>query len=463
MTTTTRDPYTLHSDSIQEPPVKFVDKLKFLGPGFILSASIVGSGELIATTSLGAKAGFVTLWIIIISCLVKVMIQLEYGKHAIYSGETVMQSFNKLPGPTFGNANWTIWTWLVLMVTKLVQVGGIIGGVAIIVNMAVGTPKTLMPIWTFSIAIIVSILILRGRYQFIERFSIGMIGLFTLFTFACLFFIQFTDYAISFPQIMSGLSFQLPPEAVVFAIGAFGITGVGGDEIMFYNYWCLEKGYAAYTGPRTDDEAWEKRAKGWIKIMYLDAFLAMLVYTLMTAAFYLLGAAVLHARGDGDIPDGYDLVESLSVMYTETLGPWAKWVFLLGATIVLFSTLFGALASWIRIFTDAFGQLGWLDFNNLAERKRIYDILTWLFPFSWGILFLFIELPAQMVIAGGVITSIILFIVVFAGIHFRYKRLPESLKPGTWYDIGFWISTLAITWVGLYGVLQFIEKMNTLP
>ena len=31
----------------------------------ILAASIVGSGKLIATTSLGAKVGYVALWIII--------------------------------------------------------------------------------------------------------------------------------------------------------------------------------------------------------------------------------------------------------------------------------------------------------------------------------------------------------------------------------------------------------------
>jgi manganese transport protein len=48
--------------TIQEPPANWKGRLKFLGPGFILSASIVGSGELIATTILGAKGGFITSW-----------------------------------------------------------------------------------------------------------------------------------------------------------------------------------------------------------------------------------------------------------------------------------------------------------------------------------------------------------------------------------------------------------------
>ena len=81
-----RDPYVLDPASIQEPPTRFLEQLKYCGPGFVLSASIVGSGELIATTTLGAKAGFATLWVILVSCLVKVVLQLEFGRHTIHYG-----------------------------------------------------------------------------------------------------------------------------------------------------------------------------------------------------------------------------------------------------------------------------------------------------------------------------------------------------------------------------------------
>mgnify|MGYP000536502158 CR=1 FL=1 len=73
------DPYTFSETAIKEPPTGFIKSLKYLGPGLVLSASIVGSGELIATTALGAQAGFITLWVIIVSCFVKVALQLEFG------------------------------------------------------------------------------------------------------------------------------------------------------------------------------------------------------------------------------------------------------------------------------------------------------------------------------------------------------------------------------------------------
>ncbi len=56
--TTQADPYALPPDAIREPPHSLGRALREIGPGLILAASIVGTGELINTTSLGAKAGF---------------------------------------------------------------------------------------------------------------------------------------------------------------------------------------------------------------------------------------------------------------------------------------------------------------------------------------------------------------------------------------------------------------------
>ena len=51
------DPYYLDPRDVMEPPTEFSKIIKKIGPGIILSASIVGSGELIATTTLGAEVG----------------------------------------------------------------------------------------------------------------------------------------------------------------------------------------------------------------------------------------------------------------------------------------------------------------------------------------------------------------------------------------------------------------------
>ncbi len=458
------DPYVLHESRIKEPPGTFKESLKYLGPGFILSASIVGSGELFATTIAGADAGFVLMWFIIFSCLVKVAVQLEFGKHAISSGEATMTSLNTLPGPRFKGANWSIWAWLLLMVFKMMQVGGIVGGVVWAIEEFApawkDTPVIHIPL-TFMVAGSVSLLIFRGYYTLIEKASLIMIGGFTLFTVISLCSLQFTDNAITFSQIGSGLIPSVPDDMKILfvAMGAFGITGVGGDEIMAYNYWLIEKGYAAYTGPRNDSPEWEHRAKGWIKVMYWDAICSMVAYTAMTVMFYLLGAAVLH----GTDFDRGDLIAELGQMYTTTLGPEYNTLWILGAIVVLYSTLMGALAAWTRMFSDAFGQIGLINFSNHAQRKTAIAWLAWVIPALWGLLFLILDNPALMVFLGGLVTVVILLIVALAAVFFRNKRLDPRLKPSRAYDVVLYSSIIAIVLaagVSLYKAVKDFSEVD---
>ena len=259
------DPYNLSDEHMMSPPARLRERLRFMGPGLILTASVVGSGELIATTLLGAKAGFVALWVIIVSCLVKVLVQIEFGKCAIYSGRTTMEVFNRLPGPRFGRASWAIWLWLLFMLPKMLQVGAIIGAVAMVLNIAFPAFPVSWYVWPLALS--VAVLVWIGGYKLIERSCVGLILLFTLLTIASLIALQFTEFAIALQDVASGLSFHLPREFIPVALGAFGITGIGGDEIMAYNYWLIEKGYASRSGVPQDTPAWRDRARGWIRIM----------------------------------------------------------------------------------------------------------------------------------------------------------------------------------------------------
>src|SRR4051812_75560 len=152
-----KDPYVISESTIKEPPTTLLSRFKFLGPGFILSASIVGSGELIATTILGAKAGFVALWIIIVSCLAKVTVQLEFGKHAVLTGERCMQAFSQVPGPR----RWAVWTLFVLIGLKIVQLGGMLGGTVVILHLLL--PSIPIPVWAVICALTVGAMIYNGN------------------------------------------------------------------------------------------------------------------------------------------------------------------------------------------------------------------------------------------------------------------------------------------------------------
>jgi manganese transport protein len=440
----------MNPKSILDPPTPFYQKLKFLGPGFILSASIVGSGELIATTVLGAKAGFITFWVILASCLIKVAVQLEFGKNAIVSGKPLMQEFNQLKGPAIGRVNWAVWSTFLLSLLKTLQLGGMLGGAAIVLNLIFS--KLPVSLWLILLGISLGLLIFKNYYRLIEKTATLMVFGFTVFTIASLIGLFFTPFGFGWEDVRSGLTFGLPQEVLFVAIGAFGITGVASDEIIAYTYWCQEKGYAAYVGPNDGSESWKIRARGWIKIMYLDAFLAMVIYTLVTAAFYLLGAAVLY--GQKEIPDGNDLINFLATIYTESLGPGARFGYLAGAFFALYSSVFATLAYWSRLFPDIFSQLGWIRQSNETDRKKWVGILAWAFPAVWVITFLFINLPGFMVLSGGVVGSVLLLVVVAAAISFRSKNRELGLISGPWSELMFWLSITSILAVSAYGLFK---------
>ena len=92
-------------------------------------------------------------------------------------------------------------------------------------------------------------------------------------------------------------------------------------ELIAYPYWCIEKGYARWVGPNDGSDAWRRRARGWMKVMYKDATLSMAIYTFATVAFYIMGAAVL--KPQGLMPRGNAMITTLARMYTDALGPWA--------------------------------------------------------------------------------------------------------------------------------------------
>ena len=63
------------------------------------------------------------------------------------------------------------------------------------------------------------------------------------------------------------------------------MIGVGASELIYYPYWCLEKGYARHVGTADGSAAWIDRARGWMRVMRTDAAMSLVLYTSITVAF----------------------------------------------------------------------------------------------------------------------------------------------------------------------------------
>lgn len=496
----------------QSPPRTLFGTLARLGPGMIIAGSIVGSGELIATTKTGAEAGFWLLWLIVIGCVIKVSTQIEFGRHAIAWGETPLKALNALPGPRV-RVNWLLWYWTFMTILVIFQQGGILGGVG--QTLAISRPLTAHGaeynrlqdelvririelkilqaedpdspavaekqqnvtrlreqiathrepsdpyLWAALLAVVTSILLYVGHYRVIQLVATTLVAVFTLVTIITLIALQLRpEWAVQGDDIARGLSFHLPPanpatnaNPIRTALGAFGIIGVGSAELIMYPYWCLEKGYAKFTGPRDGTAGWTARARGWIRVLYVDAWASMVVYTFATVAFYLLGAAVL-----GRIqlnPEGRDMVRTLAAMYIPVFGPFAYWVFLSGAFAVLYSTFFVAAAGNSRMVADALGLYGLTDRSEAGRAKWTRRIST-IWPFMALVLYLFVRAPAAMVVACGIAQSIMLPLLGAAALYFRYRRNDPNLKPGRLWGLTLWIAFAAFLIVGVWSLVTVL-------
>ena len=91
------DPYTVREGGATPPPASWRRRLRHLGPSVVISGAIVGSGEMILTSGLGAAAGFVMLWWVLLSCWIKSLIQAELARYTLVSGDTYVRAMNRLP------------------------------------------------------------------------------------------------------------------------------------------------------------------------------------------------------------------------------------------------------------------------------------------------------------------------------------------------------------------------------
>jgi Mn2+/Fe2+ NRAMP family transporter len=499
----------------REAPTTVVGILRNIGPGMILAGSIVGSGELIATTRTGAEAHFDFLWLIILGCIIKVFAQIELGRYAITNGKTTLAALNEVPGPIISfslgkrkiKANWIICYWLLMFVSILGQQGGIVGGVG--QAMAISIPlteegkiynehiarkvslnvkkaefakvavedfetegkslqKTIEVMsseidamgevpkandhiyWSLILTLAAIFLLVWGKFSFIERFSVFLVAAFTLVTIANLFALQSYDkWAVTMDELKRGLSFGFPEgnEPLITALATFGIIGVGASELLAYPYWCLEKGYGKFVGERDETENWARRAKGWMRVMHWDSWGAMFVYTFCTIAFYLLGAAVLGRSNL--LPEGSEMIQTLSAMYQPVFGDFAQNLFLFGAFAVLFSTFYVAIAAQSRLAVDVGSVTGIVKLN---KRTRLIG-LKWaaiILPLLSVLCYVFFPKPVVLVLIAGTLQAIMLPLIGFAVLYFRYRKCDAHLRPGKVWDFFLWLSFAAFLVVGIY-------------
>ena len=190
--------------------------------------------------------------------------------------------------------------------------------------------------------------------------------------------------------------------------------------------------------------------------MHLDIACSLVIYTMATVAFYLLGAGVLHRMGM--VPAARDTVAVLSQIYTQTLGEWALWVFYAGVVVTLYGTIFASTAAHSRMMADLVRVLGLYPRDDGAARIRWRNRFVVVLATLPAVFYWLFESPVRMVVAGGVAQALMLPLIGFAAIHVRHTRLPRELQPSAATTVALWISTAVMFGFAAYYVFSALTK-----
>jgi Mn2+/Fe2+ NRAMP family transporter len=408
------------------PPQTFFAKLQHIGPGILLAAAAIGSGELILTPRAGAIYGLSIGWVIVVSIVYKLALTLGLARYTIATGEDIFEGFSHLPGPR----NWFVWVLAVVFLLGAVGYSGI----ALACGSALFAlcPVLSMIQWAVVVVGVVFVLLLRGAYGPVEKAAFVL----------ALALIAGVVYSLSVLQPALGWLVResvprFPPGSGQTLISLLGWTA-GGTSTLIYSFWILEKGYSVPHrdgAPVADPPQTHLDFRQWLSLAYLDAGLSYAMMMFVSLAFLAIGAITLGKAG----PDGGPLVPAsdattavLSRMLTVAAGPPARYVFLIAALAILSSTILGLVDGKSRALRTAV--------HLIAPRSRRWSDVWW---YRLGItLFcliifalLFTGRPVMLIVLTSALEAPVLSLSAVMLVYLLNTQLPRECRPGVAWHI----------------------------
>lgn len=300
--------------------------LMIIGPGLLVAATGVGAGDLATAAFTGSELGAAVLWAVAVGALLKFSLTEGLARWQLATGTTLLEGLISRLGVLAAIVFLVyLLPWSFVVGSALISACGVTAHAALPVFEDARVAKVVFGIAQSALGVG---LVLAGGFRLFEKvmgFCIGLMFVTVMVTAGALW--PGADVVLSGfvpdPQKLSGRDL----EWTVALIG-----GVGGTlTILCYGYWIREES-------REGEEA--------VPLCRID----LAVGYVMTAAF---GMAMVIIGSNVDAEGrGADLVVELARSLEVSLGPVARWLFLLGAWGAVFSSLLGVWQAVPYLFAD---------------------------------------------------------------------------------------------------------------
>lgn len=356
--------------------------LSLIGPGILVAATGVGAGDLATAGFAGSQLGVAVLWAILVGAFFKFVLTEGLMRWQLATGKTLLEGVARYLGPIPGwifLAYFILWSYFVG--TALISANG----VALLALIPIfDDPNVGKVVFGAGASILGLILARKGGFKLFEKvMSVCILVMFVTVSVSAII------VAPPIVEIAKGLvlpSIPKPDEGGIgWTLALMG--GVGGTvTILCYGYWIAEDG-------RTDPKD--------LKFCRMDLGFGYLVTALFGIAMTIIGS-VVDVSGSGA-----GLIVNIADALAGSVGPFARWAFLVGALGAVFSSLLGVWQSTPYLFADLwrlFVRKDDINAQSAADTKakpyRIYQYALALVPML-GLLVEFKEVQKIYGIAGA--------------------------------------------------------------
>lgn len=453
------------------PRFNLRNALTIIGPGAILLGTSIGSGEWLLGPAVTAQYSGALLWLATASIVLQVMMNTEFIRYTMYTGEPIYTGFMRTkPGANF----WAI-VYSVLAFLQLGWPGWASAAATALTALFVGDmpgPEHANLIKFFGLFWFLSTVAIVAFGAKIEQ-TMELVQWF--FVSAILLFLLVIGVAFVSPntwvRVANGfVSFGVVPRDVNWSLiaGFAAYAGAGGVTNGAISNWFRDKGFGmggvvgyipAIIGgrkvslthqgkvfPLTTEN--KRRWREWWKFAALDqyglwacgCFLGMGLPALLTLQF---------------IPPGTEFKNQFGIaVYQARYLSWAEnndfmwFITLLVGFWILYSTQLGVTDAFVRTVTDIIwsGSRHARAWQSGDIRIVYYSVLS-LFTL-WGVYILLTGLkPLFLVLLGANMAGLNF---VFLGLHTLYinrKFLPEPLRAPLWKEV---VVLLAVVFFGFF-------------
>ncbi|MFQ5823993.1 MAG: Nramp family divalent metal transporter [bacterium] len=405
---------------------KFFENLKILGPGFVVAATGIGAGDMIAAAVSGAKYGTVILWSAVLGAVIKLTLNEGIARWQLATGTTLLEGWvsklNRLISAYF-IIYLVLWSFLVA--AALIAACGLAAH-AIYAGFSVNS-------WGIIHSIFAVLLVYFGRYALLECLMKVFIALMFIVVLLCAFLVK-PDWLsiirfISFPSVPSGSS--------KFILGVIG--GVGGSvTLLSYGYWIREKQWIG---------------KGFRKLTHLDLGTAYSLIGLFGVAIMIIAAEV-----NPNVVMGGRIVLEIAYQLEKIVGFTGKWTFLIGCWGAVFSSMLGVWQGIPYLFTDFMLSLKYknerIGQKSVDSNSFYYKAYLLYLAFPPMLLLLFNK-PVWIVIIYSIAGAFFMPFLAGTLLFMNNKRYWVGELKNSWL-----INILLLISLGLFGYLCLTEIID---